>query len=76
LEASVDKKPFFISQERTITPEQQITNVLNALESQATGPSYPDRMKQIRRTIQQLRQMWQQYQAGELEAFEDDGLPF
>lgn len=62
-----------------VSPEDQIDNVLKALENLASPHLVyrNGRMDAIRSSIGQLRDLWTRYKAGELEPIIDDPeIPF
>ena len=63
-----------------LTTEEKIGNVIASLRTNATGSHFPSRMETLRRTIQQLDELWQQYQrelSGETPSIvEIDDCPF
>lgn len=59
----------------TITPEQQITNVLRTLQRTTAAKPYTGQLSELRDIARQLADMWAKFCAGELPAVTDE-TPF
>jgi hypothetical protein len=58
-----------------ITPEQQIANVIEALQATAGRKPYAGQLDELRAIAAQLADMWRLYTAGSLPAITDES-PF
>ena len=59
-----------------ITPDQQITNVIESLGKWVSAPSTPGRMWNIKQAAGQLAEQWAAYRRGELLPIVKDVVPF
>lgn len=59
-----------------ITPEQQIANLLSALQDTAEEKQHNGQLREIRLQIAYLRHQFAKFQAGTLEPLPTEGDPF
>jgi site-specific recombinase XerD len=55
-----------VTVQASLTPEEQIANIIAALVERANGPEYPGRLEAVRVIIRQLEETFTQYRAGQL----------